>query len=292
MKRIVLFLSLAVMIFSFQDVQSQRLRDRVKKVIFKEPVEVNDDSTTVVEVEDASESSSANFSNDIMMDALGLTGNVEHEEVYHFNAYIQMELTTYKKNGNLDDQVLYDNYLHKEDSDYAMEFKDKDATSTIIFDTKNSAMLILTESDGEKTGFATSIDPEAMADMAEDYAEENDEEIDMDSYRPIKTGKTKQILGYSCDEYMVEDEGTEVHMWISEKLGKEMRKEWMKNQQTFGALFMHAHAMNGMVLEYDVVDSDGRKSVMQVTKIDLNHSHKVHTNGYTIMSMRQKTEDE
>ncbi|MEA3460860.1 MAG: DUF4412 domain-containing protein [Bacteroidota bacterium] len=289
MKRIVIFLSLAVMIFSFQDVQSQRLRDRVKKVIFKEPVEVKDDSTTVVEMEDSSESSSVNFSNDIMMDALGLTGNVEHEEVYHFDAYIQMELTTYKKNGNLDDQVVYDNYVHKADADYAMEFKDKDAKSTIIFDTKNSAMLILTESDGEKTGFATSIDPEAMAEMVEDYEEE---EADLDSYRPYKTGKTKVILGYSCDEYMVEEDGTEVHMWVSEKLGKEVRKEWMGNQQTFGAMFVHAHAMNGMVLEYDVVDEDGRKSVMQVTRIDLNHTHKVNTNGYTIMSMRQKTEEE
>ena len=84
---------------------------------------------------------------------------------------------------------------------------------------------------------------------------------------------------------MVEEDGTEVHMWVSEKLGKEMRKEWMKNQQTFGGLFLHAHAMNGMVLEYDLVDADGGKTVMQVTKIDLNHAHTVNTNGYTIMSM-------
>jgi hypothetical protein len=279
------------MIFSFQDIQAQRLRDRVKKVIFKEPVEVKSekDSMTVVEVEDPTESSSASFTNDAIMSAMGLTGNVEHEDVYHFDAYIQMELTTYKKNGNPDDQVLYDNYLHKEGADYAMEFKDKDATSTIIFDTKNSAMLILTENDGELTGFATSIDPEALAEEAADYEEE---ETDMDSYRPLKTGKTKEILGYSCDEYMVEDEGAEVHMWVSEKLGKEMRKEWMKNQQTFGALFVHAQAMNGMVLEYDVVDSDGTKSVMQVTKIDMNHSHSVNTDGYTIMSMRQNTGEE
>jgi len=108
----------------------------------------------------------------------------------------------------------------------------------------------------------------------------------------MKTGKTKQILGYSCDEYLVEDEETEVHMWVSEKLGKEMRKEWMSNQQTFGSMFTHAYALNGMVLEYDVMDKDGRKSVMQVQKIDMNHSHRVHTNGYTIMSMRQKSDDE
>ena len=239
--------------------------------------------------EDEAEEEAEAQGNEAIMSAMGFSGNVDHEEVYHFDAYIQMELTTYKKNGKLDDQVLYDNYLHKEDADYAMEFKDKDATSTIIFDTKNSAMLILSESDGNKTGFATTIDEEALADAVEEYAEE---EVDPDSYKPVKTGKTKVILGYSCDEYLVEDEGAEVHMWVSEKLGKEMRKEWMKNQQTFGGLFVHAHATNGMVLEYDVVDSDGSKSVMQVTKIDLNHSHKVNTNGYTIMSMGMQGGDD
>ena len=292
MKRIVLFLSVAAMIFSFQDVQSQRLRDRVKKVIFKEPVEVKDDSTTVVEVEDAGESSSVNFSNKIMMDAMGLTGNVAYETDYSFDAYIQMEITNYKKNGNVDNEIVYDNYLHKEDADYAMEFADGNDKSIIIFDTKNSAMLILANSDGEKTGFATTIDPEAMAERAEAYAEENEEDIDMDSYRPVKTGKTKQILGYSCDEYLVEDEETEVHMWVSEKLGNEMRKEWMNNQQTFGTMFTHAYALNGMVLEYEVMEKNGEKTIMQVTKIDMNHSHAVSTSGYTIMSMRQKTDDE
>jgi len=292
MKRIVFLLSITAMIFSFQDTNAQRLRDRVKKAIFKEPVEVKsgEDSTTVVEIDDPTESSSAHFSDAAVMGALGLTGNVDYEEAYHFDAYIQMEITTYKKNGKLDEQMLYNNYLHKEDADYAMEFNNEGDKSTIIFDTKNSAMVILTESDGEKTGFATTIDPEAIADLAEDY--EDEEEVDMDAYKPMKTGKTKTILGYSCDEYLMEDEESEVHMWISEKLGKEMRKEWMSNQQTFGGMFSHAYAMNGMVLEYDVVDKDGGKSVMQVQKIDMNHSHKVHTNGYTIMSIRQKTDEE
>lgn len=81
-------------------------------------------------------------------------------------------------------------------------------------------------------------------------------------------------------------------MWVSEQLGKEVRKEWMSNKQTFGTMFIHANAMNGAVLEYDFVDQDGKKSVMLVTKIDLNHSHKVDTMGYTIMSMRMQGEEE
>ena len=121
------------------------------------------------------------------------------------------------------------------------------------------------------------------------------EEVEDDAvydYTPMKTGKTKEILGYKCDEYLLEDEDTEVHMWVSEKLGKEMRKEWMSNQQTFGAMFTYAYAMNGMVLEYDVRNKDGEKTTMIVTQIDMNHSHSVNTTGYTVMSMKQKSEEE
>ena len=292
MKRMNLFLSLTAMIFSFQEIHSQSLRERIKQKILKDNLEAQAKRDSIKAVEEGREPDKTpnTTMNQVYMDALGLTDNVAHETDYSFDAYIQMEITSYKKNGKLDDQVVYDNYLHKKDADYAMVFKDKDDQSTIIFDTKNSAMLILTDSDGEKTGFATTIDPEAMAERVEAYVDE--EETDMDSYKPMKTGKTKVILGYNCDEYLVEDEETEVHMWISEKLGKEMRKEWMSNQQTFGTMFTHAYALNGMVLEYDVYDKNGEKSIMQVTKIDMNHSHSVSTSGYAIISMRQKTEEE
>ena len=294
MKRIVLLLSITALLFSFQEIHSQSLRDRVKKVVFKEKKEVQaeTDSTTNDEPDESVESATNNFTNKVMMNALGLTGNVEYEPVYNFDAHIQMEISNYKKNGKLDNQMLYDSYIQKENADYAMEFNDDGSKSLIIFDTKNSAMLILSNNDGEKTGFATTIDAEAMAEEAEAY-EEEDSASDPDPFNYKKTGKTKNILGYSCDEYLVEDEATEVHMWVSEKLGKEMRKEWLNNKQTFGAMFTQAYALNGMVLEYDFLDKEhGDKTIMQVTKIDLNHKHSVNTAGYNIMSMKQQTKDE
>jgi len=297
MKRILSFLILVTMLFSVNELQSQSLRQKVMQRLNKK-VEIKDksDSTTVVVIDDASSSSSARMSNKVMLDALGMTGNVDYESAYQFDAYIQMEISNYKKNGKLDDQVLYDNHVNKTKADYAMVFRDGSDQSTIIFDTKNSAMLILTDSDGEKSGFATTIDPEAMANLAEKYSEEEYVEEDPDvlnAYNIKKTGKTKDILGYKCDEYLMEDESSEVHMWVAEKLGKEVRKEWMNNQQTFGAMFMHAYALNGMVLEYDILDKDnGKKTIMLVTKIDLNHQHSVNTGGYTVMSMRMKTEQE
>jgi len=294
MKRIVLLLSVAALLFSFQELHSQSLRERVRKVVLKEPVETESEgeSTTEGEMEDPAEAASENFTNKVMMNALGLSGNVDYESEYSFDAHIQMEISEYKKNGNLDQQMLYDSYVHKEDADYAMEFSDDGSQSIIIFDSRNSAMLILSNSDGERTGFATAIDPEAMAEEAEAY-EEEDSALDTDPLNYKKTGKTKNILGYSCDEYLVEDEYSEVHMWVSEKLGKEMRKEWLNNKQTFGAMFTQAYALNGMVMEYDFLDKEaGDKMVMQVTKIDLNHTHKVNTDGYNIMSLKQQTEEE
>jgi len=295
MKNFLSFLALAAMIISSPGIQAQSLRQAIKKQIFKEPVEIKseEDSMTVIEIDDPTRpTSSAHVTDAAMMKALGLTDNVPYESDYNFDAYIQMEISNYKKNGDLDDQMVYDNYVNKTKADYAMVFKDGKDQSTIIFDTKNSAMLILSESDGEKTGFATSIDPEAMAEMVKDY-EVEEETTDLTPYNLKKTGKSKTILGYQCDEYLAEDEYSEVHMWMSEKLGKEVRKEWMNNQQTFGALFTHAYALNGMVLEYDMLDKDnGKKTIMLVTKINLNHNHSVATGGYTVMSLRKKTEKE
>lgn len=282
-----------------QDLHAQSLRTRLKQAILKDntdTVEIRDqDSTAMIEIDDPTESSSVHLTNQAYMKAFGLTDNVPHDDVYNFNAYIQMELSTYKKNGALDEQTVYDNYMHKEDADYAMVFKDGKDQSTIIFDTKNLAMLILTNSDGEKTGFATTIDPETWAATAEDLGgkqAESYEPTDWQDYKPTKTGKTKKILGYTCDEYMVQDEDGEVHMWVSEELGKELHKEWMKNQQTFGNAFAYAWALNGMVLEYDAIEKNGEKEVMLVTDIDLNHSHSVNTKDYAIMSLRKKTQEE
>jgi hypothetical protein len=292
MKRVFLFLSITAMIFSFQEIHSQSLRTIVKRKILNDNLEAQAKRDSIKAVEEGRDPDpTPNTTMDrVYMDALGLTGNVAYEPSYDFDAYLQMEITNYKKNGKLDDQAVYDNYLNKQEADYAMVFSDKGSQSTFLFDAKNSAMLILTVSDGEKTGFATAIDPEAMAERVEAYVEEED--IDMDSRRPVKTGRTKNILGYSCDEYLYEDEDTKVFMWVSEKLGKEVRKEWMNNQQAFGSMFAHAYYLNGAVLEYDVLEESGERSVMLVTKIDMNHSHKVNTGDYAIMSLRQKSDEE
>lgn len=289
MKRTIFLLSMIIMAIAFQDSYSQSIRTLMRNKIIEDQLKKEAKKDSIKAAEEGREPEDKPTTMDeVYMEAFGLRGNVDYESTYKFNSHIQMEVSEFNKSGKLKDKGLYDSYVNSGETGYAMVYKEKKDLSTIIFDDKNSAMLMLTDSDGEKTGVAIAIDPETVADEAEESAEGND----LDSYKPKKTGKTKTILGYLCDEYLVEDEDSETHMWVSEKLGKQVRKEMLNNQQTFGAAFHYATYMEGMVLEYDLLEKEsGERTVMQVTGIDLNQSHSISTGDYSIMSMRQPSGD-
>lgn len=291
MKRTLIFLSMLAMVFSFQDTDAQSIRSIMRKKIIEDQLEAQAkrDSARAVDAGEEPDQSPNTTMTHVYMDALGLSGNVDYEPSYNFDAYIQMDVSNYNKNEKLKDKVTYDSYYTKDAVDYAMVFHDKKDKSTIIFDSKNNAMLILTDSDDEHSGIAMGIDPEALAKRAEEYAEESG----ANPYEANKTGRTKSILGYLCEEYLVEDDDSESRMWASEKLGKQVRREMLTNQQTFGGAFYHAAYMKGMVLEYNFLDKDdGDKTVMQVTKIDLNHSQSISTSKYAVITLKSQPTEE
>ena len=224
----------------------------------------------------------------VYMDALGLSEKVPYEPSYDFDSYVQMEVRDFNKNGKETDYILYDSYVTKDAVDYAMVYTDKKDQTTIIFDSDNSAVLILTDSDGEKMGIASEVDPESMKEEMEEAREENN----ILATEPVKTGKSKEILGYKCDEYLIDNEEIEAHMWVCEDLGKQIRKEMLDQRHTFGTVFLHAAYAKGMVMEYEqIMKENGERTVMQVTDIDLKRSHTISTREYPVMGIKQKKEE-
>lgn len=200
-----------------------------------------------------------------------------YEADYKFDTYLQLEISDLG-----DNQVIYDTYLTRDGSSYAVLFTESGAKIVIVVDTKNNSVLMLSENEGEKNGMALAVDPEALAGITSEM-----QEGDI-SYAGYKTGNTKEILGYHCVEYLIKEEGTVSRMWTSEKLGKEVEQEMLSNQQIFGGAFVHAARMNGVVLEYHFVDeTSGDNQTMNVTKIDLNASYSISVGDYAIMSMGQ-----
>lgn len=212
---------------------------------------------------------------DILSQVASASSKAVYDEVYNFDTYIQMQISDLG-----DNSVTYDAYISKDGSNYAVLFSDDGTNSVILIDTKNSSILMLSEEDGEKTGVAMGIDSEALAELTTEV-----NEVDQ-SYADMKTGNTKTILGYSCDEYLIEEDGTESRIWTSEKLGKEVSKEILANQQLFGGAFVQAAGMNGMTLEFIFKDGSDTRT-MNVTKIDLNAKNKIKVSDYAVMSMGQ-----
>lgn len=286
MKKILLTVLIPALIIPFAEMQAQSLRSIVRNKIVEKVLEDQAEKDSVQAVEEGREPdpSPNRTLDDVYLDALGLKGNVAYEQQYTFDAYVQMEVTGYEKGEKQDDKVVYDSYFNKGTKDYAMVTSDKGDKLTFLYDSKNLSMLMLTDSDGEKSGFGFHISEEDL----QDAAAEQEEAV---SYKQYKTGRTKQILGYTCEEYLIDEETSLTRMWASEKLGKDLRKEMLMNQQAFGTSFRQASDVDG-VMEYDYTDKeDEERVVMQVTALDMNHSHAISTRGYSVISMRQAAEE-
>lgn len=231
-------------------------------------------------------SSSSGIGMNALLSGLGITGSVDVKDVYKFDAYIEMSIVNYDADGVADDPGKYISYIDADSPDYGISFKgeDQDEEMLMIFDTENSLMLTLMESDGEKTGFAVGFTEDQQASIEESYAE-GEENAEANPYDIKKTGKTKKILGYKCDEYKTEDENSIVIMWVTEDLGKKIDKTFMNNAN-FSGLFMHAYYTNGFAMEYEIEEKDDhKKTIMTVTDIDVDNVTSIKTGDYTIMNM-------
>jgi hypothetical protein len=277
MKRLVLALMVMSLIMVSRNASTQNLGRIVRKTVVEPTRTAND-----IAQDKAEEEAEKHITNAIM-EGFGISDDARYNKEYKFDSWFKMQITEYKKNGKMDSQVVYDNYFSKEKLDYGMEYREDETRSTILYIADSSTMLILTDEDGEKTGFATRFDPEKLEGTTE---EEKPENSGLESY---KTGNTKKILGYTCDEYLIEDEDSEVHMWVSEKLGKEINSGMLSNPNAFGNAFLLSRSVNGMTMEYELMDkSSGEKTEMLVTDLDLNRDYSIHTEGYNILTMNMQ----
>jgi len=90
-----------------------------------------------------------------------------------------------------------------------------------------------------------------------------------------KTGNTKTILGYTCSEYVYENEGGKVHAWVTKNFpiqGKFVPILGMKKDGPF----------EGFVLELQYKAANESGSV-KVIKVNTNANVKINANEYTSM---------
>lgn len=208
------------------------------------------------------------------------------ESEYSFTGFMVMEVTSIDKKGKSEDPTRIQYLLSTDAQFMGMAFTDPkqpQTTTTSIMDTKNEAMVMLMEDKGNKSSISFKLDYEKMQEVVDKEAEE---QLETPDYKITKTGNTKTILGYSCEEYLVETEDGKGNYWITEKPidGLSMFSPQSnpmvssKTMDRYSSFF--TNAPKGSFMEMIFTDNDGAVTDMKVVEIETNSPRKFEMSEY------------
>lgn len=183
------------------------------------------------------------------------------QETYAFNTGLHIDLTEYKKNGKVDNTTEMIMYSHSANtSHFGMEVApdEEEAVGMVIFDMSINKMITLIDMPGMKTSMSMSFDPEKGKSKGEDIEAQNF----------TKTGRSKVIMGYSCNEYQTKTEDGTHNFWMSTEAKTGIMSFMLTSQK--GLKNMPASYPDGHMLEIENIDKKGKKFVMTVTKYETN----------------------
>lgn len=223
--------------------------------------------------------------NAMVMRALGGMGGgstVDLPSEYAFDHRVDMVITTFDKKGK-QDAVQNMQVLFSDKKPYMGVSVQVEGTNSVsVIDMEAMLMVMLMDMGSNKMAMTI--------DLNSEWLEENDDEsiTAMESFK--KTGRTKTILGYKCDEYvMTDDEGT-TEFWIT-------REDDLDIYRAFGAMSasspdnkkgkgnsLPAGHPGGMTMLTTMVSNDGEKMIMEVTDVKKNSPLSIQTAGYSQMS--------
>jgi hypothetical protein len=210
-----------------------------------------------------------------ILKGIGMSGEpVPVADNYEFSNLVEMHVESFNKKGEKESEGQFITHLNPGTKSMAYEVVSGDISEpgkgTFIIDAENGATIILGEENGEKTGIVYGMGAffSSIGETIEEEELEETPETFLLNPNIKKTGRTKTIAGYKCEEYKYNDEESESEIWIT----KDMK---MNTQDFFSALFktnLYSHGIPwGYMMEATTIDREsGEKSFMQVTRVDEN----------------------
>lgn len=146
---------------------------------------------------------------DMLEQFMEAQSSVKYDDSYSFSQKVKMKFTDTNKGKPKTSYSTY--YIGKE----AMMMDIVDENSNVIIDTKNKSMITLDEKNKKATAMST-----AFADnMVKNYMnKQTSQPLKESNIKVDKTGNSRVILGYNCDEYLIKDveRNFETHLWVSD----------------------------------------------------------------------------
>lgn len=264
-----------------QDSSSTVVNDQVQ-----EPDAVESQPTTNHHQSNSSSSEQARFNS--LMGALGVeTEEVHYENEYVFHTKLRMKFTSFDASGNETSSGDFTTYMNNENSNFAYEAKEEETEkqSLFIYDLKNQCNIILGTDENEKSGMVLGINSEMSEAFQQASPEDYEDMEDMSTYNPNlkKTGKTKSINGYTCDQYVYKDSVSYSEIWITKEIDMNMNNATQSVLKT--STYMYGMPY-GFMMAFDAKDLEtNERSTMQVIEIEDNKKTRFDLSGYNITNI-------
>lgn len=213
------------------------------------------------------------------------------EASYEFktNVVYQMEFTS-KENVSVVDYAMWfsdnENYMATQVKNIKSDEKNPQEMPTSMFsvlDEKNKTMIIFMEDQK----IAQVISMEKIKEIA---VEENEEEnADTDFKGLKKTGQTKKILGYTCEEFTSANDENKFSMWVTDELELFQKNMFYNISESLGGnTFKNIPKdAKGFMMEMHFENlENGEKGKMVVTEIN-KQSKSINTSDYQYMNLSQ-----
>lgn len=274
---------------------NKKIDEEVSDAFNKEDSAKNKKETSGTDTSGTSQSKSARgSSNDAMsramMGKMGISmerpANIKDK--YDFKGNLVMTTQAWDENGESEGEMLYTTYFSDNQKSFAMDFKTEDkGNSRMIFDMENHMMIVLSEDDGEKTGMVMGIDPNSATPSKDSSVTASNQSTPAtaDYYSNFKkTGKTKTVSGYSCEEYVYEDNESKAEYWMTDDLPAELWAN-MFNNNTVAAVY--AGKPSGFIMEWTNENKlNKEKSTMVVKEVNKNQNSSFSTVDYSFITMK------
>lgn len=160
--------------------------------------------------------------------------NIPVEESYLFNTRVtyKMTMTDKKKSSIVNYEMWFSEkeaYMAtKVEGDENTDSRDMPSAVISILDDKNQAMIILME----EQKMAQLLSMSKIKDIA---VKENEIDANDTDFKNIKkTGNTKKILGYNCEEFMSENESNKFSFWVTKELALFQKNMFFNVSQSLG----------------------------------------------------------
>jgi hypothetical protein len=217
--------------------------------------------------------------------------DLKYNDEYSFASRLYMQTESYDKKGTMKMDLYM--FFSGDSPNVGMETKSitdekgnsKPVASSMVMDGTNKCFIVLTDMGGTKMGVISTLPDENTVQTQPDGKPAK--KVTPPVY--TKTGNTKVIAGYKCDEYSFKstEDKTTGKVWFTKDASLKIdKRSW---QQTgMGAYYGYAGFEGGLIMGNETYDENGKLKMKSETKeINQNFPHTITVKGYSLMQMSQ-----